>query len=109
MRKFPAKPTLLKREQEAIRPDIRETFEPQRAYRKRLMKNGFLKIRFDLISDDGLEYQESCYAHASPELTLDLHSANGYRVQFNNDPKNPQIVAILEKAELPRLGGKAVL
>jgi ribonuclease HI len=73
-----------------------------RAYRKSPMKNRSLKIRFDLISDDGLDYVESCFAYASPELTFDLHSANGYRVRFNDDPMHPQIVEILEKVELPK-------
>jgi len=73
-----------------------------RAYRKSPMKNRSLKIRFDLISEDGLDYVESCFAYASPELTFDLHSANGYRVRFNDDPMHPQIVEILEKVELPK-------
>jgi ribonuclease HI len=73
-----------------------------RAYGKKPMKNRSLKIRFDLISDDGLDYVESCYAYACPELTFDLHSANGYRVRFNDDPMHPQIVEILEKVDLPK-------
>jgi hypothetical protein len=47
------------------------------------MKNGEWKVRFDLISEDGQSYVESCYAYASPELTLsELHSQNGYRVRL---------------------------
>jgi ribonuclease HI len=74
-----------------------------RPYRKRKMKNGEWKIRFDVISEDGHRYVESCYAYASPALTLaELHSQNGYRVRFNDNPKHPQIVALLEKVELPK-------
>jgi ribonuclease HI len=74
-----------------------------RPYRKKKMKNGEWKIRFDVISEDGQGYAESCYAYASSELTLaKLHSQNGYRVRFNDNPKHPQIVELLEKVELPK-------
>jgi ribonuclease HI len=73
-----------------------------RPYRKKKMKNGEWKIRFDVISEDGLGYSGSCYAYASPELALgELHSQNGYRVLFNDNPKHPQIVELLEKVALP--------
>jgi len=78
-----------------------------RPYRKKKMKNGEWKIRFDVITEDGQGYVESCYAYASPELTLsELHSQNGYRVRFNDDPKHPQIVELLEKVELPKRHGQ---
>jgi ribonuclease HI len=74
-----------------------------RPYRKKEMKKGVWKIRFDVISDDGQSYVESCYAYASRELTIDeLHSQNGYRVRFNDNPKHPQIVELLEKVELSK-------
>ncbi len=74
-----------------------------RPYRKKKMKNGEWKIRFDLLSDDGRGYAGCCYAYASPELTLgELHSQNGYRVRFNDNPNHPQIVEFLEKVELPK-------
>jgi ribonuclease HI len=76
-----------------------------RPYRKKRMKNGEWKIRFDVLSEDGTGYVESCYAYASPELTLgELHSQNGYRVRFNDNPKHPQIVKLLERIELPKRG-----
>jgi len=74
-----------------------------RPYRKKKMKNGQWKIRFDVISEDGQGYAESCYAYASPGLTLaELHSQSGYRVRFNDNPKHPQIVELLEKVEIPK-------
>jgi ribonuclease HI len=74
-----------------------------RPYRKKVMKNGEWKVRFDLISEDGQGYVESCYAYASPELTLsELHSQNGYRVRFNDNAKHPQIVELLEKVQVPK-------
>jgi ribonuclease HI len=73
-----------------------------RPYRKKKMKNGEWKIRFDVITEDGRGYAGSCYAYASTQLTLaELHSQNGYRVRFNDNPKHPQIVELLEKVELP--------
>lgn len=74
-----------------------------RPYRKKKMKNGEWKIRFDLLSEDCQAYTASCYAYASPELALGrLHSQNGYRVRFNESPKHPQIVELLEKVDLPK-------
>ena len=74
-----------------------------RPYRKKKMKNGEWKIRFDLIAEGGQRYAESCYAYASPELALgELHSQNGYRVRFNDNPRHPQIVELLEEVELPK-------
>jgi len=59
-----------------------------RPYRKKKMKNTEWKIRFDVISEDGQDYVESCYAYASTGLTLgELHSQNGYRVRFNDNPE----------------------
>jgi ribonuclease HI len=78
-----------------------------RPYRKKKMKNTEWKIRFDVISDDGQDYVESCYAYASPELTLgELHSQNGYRVRFNDDLKHPQIVELLAEIVLPKRRAK---
>jgi ribonuclease HI len=74
-----------------------------RPYRKKRMKNGEWKIRFDVVSEDGLRYICSCYAYASPQLALaELHSQHGYRVRFNNNSKHPQILELLEKVELPK-------
>ena len=74
-----------------------------RPYRKKRMKNTEWKIRFDVISEDGQDYIESCYAYASPELTLgELHSQNGYRVRFNDNAKHPKIAELLENIVLPK-------
>lgn len=74
-----------------------------RPYRKKRMKNGEWKIRFDVISEDGQSYVQSCYAYAVSELALgELHSQNGYRVRFDDNPKHPQILQMIEKVETPK-------
>jgi len=40
------------------------------------------------------------------ELTLaELHSQNGYRVRFNDNPIHPQIIELLEKVQFPKRNG----
>ena len=72
-----------------------------RPYRKAVMKNGENKVRFDVFSEETGAYTASCYAFASPALAAELHRQHGYRVGFNDKPKYPQILEILEEVEIP--------
>jgi ribonuclease HI len=72
-----------------------------RPYRKTVMRKGENKVRFDVFSEETGTYAASCYAFASPVLAAVLHRQHGYRVQFNAEPKYPQIVEILEEVEIP--------
>jgi ribonuclease HI len=74
-----------------------------RPYRKSLMTRGEEKVRFDIFSEETQTFLESCYAYAPPGLTAELHRQHGYRVRFNDNPKYPQILEILEEVSLPRL------
>jgi hypothetical protein len=40
---------------------------------------------------------ESCYAFATTALAAELHRQHGYRVRFNENPKYPQILELVEK------------
>jgi len=72
-----------------------------RPYRKTLMNKGENKVRFDVFSEETGTYTASCYAFASPGLAAELHRQHGYRVGFNDKPKYPQILEILEEVEIP--------
>lgn len=77
-----------------------------RPYRKHVMAGGENKIRFDIFSEDTTTFVESCYAFATPALAAELHRQHGYRVQFNDNPKYPQIIELLEEVSLAK--GKAL-
>jgi ribonuclease HI len=72
-----------------------------RPYRKNLLGDGEEKIRFDIFSEDTQSYVESCYAFATTALAAELHRQHGYRVRFNDNPKYPQILELVEEVSLP--------
>ena len=61
------------------------------------MKKGENKIRFDVFSETSGTFVESCYAYASPAVAADLHRQHIYKVRFNDDPKYPQVVEIIQE------------
>jgi hypothetical protein len=73
-----------------------------RPYRKNILAKGAEKIRFDILSEDTQSYVESCYAFATTALAAELPSQHGYRVRFNDDPKYPQILELVEEVPLPK-------
>ncbi len=72
-----------------------------RPYRKSVMAKGENKIRFDVFSEETQEYTESCYAFAPAALAMDLHRQHGYSVQFNDNPRYPQVLEICGEVPLP--------
>jgi len=72
-----------------------------RPYRKNILARGEEKVRFDVFSEASQTYVESCYAFASTALSSELHRQHGYRVLFNDNPKYPQILEILEEVSIP--------
>ncbi len=73
-----------------------------RPYRKNILGKGEEKVRFDILSEESQTYVESCYAFATTALAAELHRQHGYRVRFNDNPKYPQILEIIEKVSLPK-------
>ena len=67
------------------------------------MAKGEAKVRFDILSEKTQTYLESCYAFAKTALAAELHRQHGYRVRFNDNPKYPQILEIVEEVLLPKL------
>jgi hypothetical protein len=66
------------------------------------LAKGEEKVRFDIFSENSQSYVESCYAFASADLAAELHRQHGYRVRFNDSPKYPQILEIVEEVPLPK-------
>jgi ribonuclease HI len=73
-----------------------------RPYRKKIMRTGEEKLRFDALSEDGQTYVACFYAFATAEKAAELHRQHGYRVRFNDDPNYPQILECLEEVPLPK-------
>ena len=73
-----------------------------RPYRKNLLGHGEEKIRFDIFSEATQTYVESCFAFATTALAAELHRQHGYRVRFNDNPKYPQILELVEEVPLPK-------
>jgi ribonuclease HI len=72
-----------------------------RPYRKNILAKGEEKVRFDIFSEESQSYVESCYAFASLHLAAELHRQHVYRVRFNDNPKYPQILEIVEEVSVP--------
>jgi ribonuclease HI len=73
-----------------------------RPYRKNLLGDGEEKVRFDVLCEDTQSYVQSCYAFATNALATELHRQHGYRVRFNDNPKYPQIIELVEEVPLPK-------
>jgi hypothetical protein len=66
-------------------------------HRSDTAENNEEKIRFDCFCEKSLSYTESCYAFATTDLPAESHRQHGYRVQFNENVKYPQILKIVEE------------
>jgi len=72
-----------------------------RPYRKKIVRAGEEKIRFDVVSEDGQKYVECFYAYATSEMAAILHRQHGYKVRFNDNENYPQILECLGEVPLP--------
>lgn len=73
-----------------------------RPYRKTGPIKAENKIRFDLLDEVRGEYTAKHYAYASDLLTIELTRQGLFRVKFNDTPRYPQIVEIIETLLLGR-------
>jgi ribonuclease HI len=78
-----------------------------RPYRKNAPIKAENKIRFDLLDEAKREYSASYYAYASDLLTIELSRQGLYRVRFNDTPRYPKIVEIVETLLLGRASPRA--
>ena len=68
-----------------------------RIYRSGLIRKTGHKITFDLYDEPSASYSQKCFAYADAHVASELHRQHCYRVSFNNDPKHPIILSILEE------------
>lgn len=66
-----------------------------RVYRSSMIRKTGHKAYFDVFDESTNKFTEKCTAHTTLELIADLHRGHCYRVQFNNNPKHPQIIEIV--------------
>lgn len=71
-----------------------------RIYRSALIGKAGHKIHFNIFDVQTGQFHEKHTAYASDVLINELHRGNTYRVQFNSDMHNPQVVTILERLEV---------
>jgi hypothetical protein len=55
------------------------------------------KITFDLYDEPSASYSQKCFAYTDAHVASQLHRQHCYRVSFDNDPKHPIILSILEE------------
>jgi ribonuclease HI len=77
-----------------------------RPYKKQVLLRGENKVRFDVFDEETEQYIAKFYAYCNADIALDLHRANHYRVAFNENPRYPQILAIVESIALRKCGSE---
>jgi ribonuclease HI len=71
-----------------------------RVYRKGAgYRTGDSKIYFEVFSEAEQRYVSKHFAYTSVDNEIELHRHHHYRVQFNDNPKYPIIVAVLEEVK----------
>ena len=71
--------------------------ETIRIYRSALIRKTGHKITFDLYDEPSASYSQKCFAYTDAHVASQLHRQHCYRVIFDNDPKHPMILSILEE------------
>jgi ribonuclease HI len=72
-----------------------------RPYAKKIVVKGENRISFNCYDESTQTYHSKFYAFAPPLLSAELHRGNGHRVEFNAEPKYPQILRRIEGVQLP--------
>jgi ribonuclease HI len=72
-----------------------------RPYAKKPVLKGEERISFNVFDDVTQTYASKFYAFTTRMMAYDLHRWHGYRVQFNDNPKYPQILECKEEVGIP--------
>ncbi len=72
-----------------------------RPYAKKPVFKGEERVSFNLFDEVTQTYASKFYAFATAMMAYDLHRWHGYRVQFNDNPKYPQILECKEEVAVP--------
>jgi ribonuclease HI len=79
-----------------------------RIYRSGLIRKTGHKITFDLYDELSAMYSQKCFAYTDVKIASELHRQHCYRVKFNDDPKHPVILSIIEEMDFAAIGGLAL-
>jgi hypothetical protein len=60
------------------------------------------KFVFETFDENTSTYISKHFAYCTPAIGAELHRQRGFRVRMNDDPKYPQILAVLEEVALPK-------
>ena len=75
-----------------------------RPYAKKPVLKTDERVSFNMFDEVTQMYSSKFFAFTTPRISYELHSWRGWRVKFNDEPKYPQILIILEEVSLPRQG-----
>jgi len=68
-------------------------------YRSAMIRKTGHKLTFDLYDESSSSFVQKFHAYAEGGVAAELHRQHCYRVRFNDDPKHPVIMEILEEVE----------
>jgi ribonuclease HI len=69
--------------------------------KKPIFKGKEERISFNVFDEVKQTYESKFYAFTTSMMAFDLHRWHGYRVQFNDNPKYPQILECKEEVAVP--------
>lgn len=72
-----------------------------RPYAKKPVSREVERLSFNIFNEVKQLYEFKFYAFTTPLLAFTMHRWHGYRVQFNNNPKHPQILQCTEEVAVP--------
>jgi len=76
-------------------------------YQSAMIRKTGHKLTFDLYDEFSASYVQKYYSYAEADVAAELHRQHCYRVRFNDDPKHPVILEIVEEIEPKTLETKA--
>jgi ribonuclease HI len=74
-----------------------------RIYRSGMIRKTGHKLTFDLYDESAAAFIQKYYAYSEAEIAGELHRQHCYRVRFNDNPKHPLILEIIEEIEAASL------
>lgn len=77
-----------------------------RPYAKKIMFRGENRLSFNCYDESTKTYHSKFFAFACPLMGAELHRGSGHRVQFNCEPKYPQVIRLIEGVQLPKPSSK---
>jgi ribonuclease HI len=60
------------------------------------------RVSFNVFQEATQTFESKFYAFATPMMAFELHSWRCWRVKFNSEAKNPQIIALIEEVVPPK-------